>query len=312
MHGGAAAGRSSVSVWISAFRQSVDQAPAAALQLAALALLFFALAVALRGLPGATRGGRSAIEDTRVNAILSAVDQLTTAPLLGVISATVGAAMASGLGLIGGAVAAAFGLHVTAAVVWALIGPVPTVLIIVFLGDLIGYWRHRAQHSRWLWPAHAIHHSDTTLTWFSLERMHPIDRIGSLFDTLILAALGFPAWALAANVMIRHFYGYMIHADVPWTLGKANWLFNSPAMHRWHHARDIKYSGRNFATVFSVFDRLFGTYHQPGPCDVPLGVEEDMGRGAIGQYLYPLKVWLGAVRIEPSATPADMSPTARF
>ena len=37
----------------------------------------------------------------------------------------------------------------------------PTILAAVAAGDLFGYWRHRAQHSRWLWPAHAIHHSDT-------------------------------------------------------------------------------------------------------------------------------------------------------
>ena len=119
------------------------------------------------------------------------------------------------------------------------------------LGDFFGYWRHRAKHSRWLWPAHAIHHSDTQLAWLSLERMHPIDRIGSLADMVILSALGLPLWALAANALVRHYWGYLIHADVPWTLGKVGWVINSPAMHRWHHARDVEGSGHNFATVFS-------------------------------------------------------------
>lgn len=170
-----------------------------------------------------------------------------------------------------------FGLQMAEPGLWSAIGPVPTALTIVFVGDFLGYWRHRAQHSPWLWPAHAIHHSDTRLTWFSLERMHPVDRAGSMVDTIILATLGFPPWALGANVAVRHYYGYFIHADVPWTLGRLGWLMNSPAMHRWHHARDIEGSGSNFATVFSVFDRLFGTYYQPGPCDRPLGVREDMG-----------------------------------
>jgi hypothetical protein len=86
------------------------------------------------------------------------------------------------------------------------------------------------------------------MTWFTLERMHPLDRFGSAIDTVILAALGFPFWAQVGNVFVRHFYGYFIHADVPWTLGKASWLINSPAMHRWHHARDVKGSGSNFST----------------------------------------------------------------
>jgi sterol desaturase/sphingolipid hydroxylase (fatty acid hydroxylase superfamily) len=175
----------------------------------------------------------------------------------------------------------------------------PTVAAAVVLGDFFGYWRHRAQHSRWLWPAHAIHHSDTQLTWLSLERMHPIDRVSSLADMVILSALGVPVWALAANALVRHYWGYVIHADLPWTLGKAGWVINSPAMHRWHHARDVEGSGHNFATVFSVFDRAFGTYHQPGPCTAPLGVTEPMGQGALGQYVHPLKTWWRATRPRP-------------
>lgn len=223
---------------------------------------------------------KAAAGETRVNAILSVVDQLTVTPALGLA-----------LGWV-----AEHGLKLHSASLWDHLGRWPTILAVVFVGDFVGYWRHRAQHSKWLWPAHAIHHSDTRLTWFSLERMHPIDRLGSAFDTVILAALGFPFWAQAANVFVRHYYGYLIHADVPWTLGKAGLVLNTPAMHRWHHARDIEGSGSNFATVFSVFDRAFGTLHSPGPCHAPLGVREDVGEGALGQYLYPLRVWTAGWR----------------
>jgi sterol desaturase/sphingolipid hydroxylase (fatty acid hydroxylase superfamily) len=228
--------------------------------------------------------GRAALPETRINAVLSVVDQLTVTPAVALFIGWMSTKLR------------AQGLQLEAPALWASIGPAPSLFTTVFVGDFLGYWRHRAQHSRWLWPAHAIHHSDTRLTWFSLERMHPIDRLGSALDTVILAALGFPFWAQAGNVFIRHYYGYFIHADVPWTYGKAGWLFNSPAMHRWHHARDVAGSGANFATVFSVFDRAFGTLHLPGPCDAPLGVREDMGRGALGQYLHPFKTWWAAIR----------------
>lgn len=230
---------------------------------------------------------RRAIAEVRINAILSVVDQLTVAPALGLAMAWLAARLRS----------AGFGLETTA--LWASIGPAPTFFLTVFVGDFIGYWRHRAQHSPWLWPAHAIHHSDTEMTWTTLERMHPIDRLGSACDTLLLGMLGFPFWAQAGNVFVRHYYGYLIHADLEWTLGKAGWLFNTPTMHRWHHARDIEGSGSNFATIFSVFDRAFGTLHHPGACKVPLGVREDMGEGALGQYLHPLKVWAAALRTRP-------------
>ena len=270
------------------------QVPGAIVSLLMCAGAFLALAIAVKGLKRALDDGRAAREETRINAILSAVDQFTVSPALLVMAAAAGLALGH------------YGLRSDEPALWASIGPAPTVFVTVFVGDFIGYWRHRIQHSPLLWPAHAIHHSDTAMTWFTLVRMHPIDRAGSMVDTILLAALGFPPWALGVNVAVRHFYGYFIHTDAPWTLGKLGWVMNSPAMHRWHHARDIEGGGSNFATVFSVFDRLFGTYYQPGPCTAPLGVREDMGRGVIGQYLYPLKVWFGMERPAAPATASEV------
>lgn len=183
------------------------------------------------------------------------------------------------------------------------LGDWSTLVLALFLGDFIGYWRHRLQHTAWLWPAHAVHHGDPRLCWFSQERMHPVDELGNLCDTLILAVLGVPFWALAANTTVRHYWGYLIHCDLPWTLGKAGLLLGSPAMHRWHHARDVEGSGHNFATMFSVFDRLFGTYHVPGPCDAPLGVREPLGRSGVAQLLHPFRAWGRAIAARDDAAP---------
>lgn len=275
-----------------AFHSAITGLPGLAAEFIVCGLLFFGLAVGLKGLPGAIRSLREAGAETRTNLILVAVDQFTTGPVLAVIGGLAGAAVKTLLP------------HSPMPGVWSLIGDVPTFLAVVFIGDFFGYWRHRIQHSAVLWPAHAIHHSDTRLTWFSLQRMHPIDQLGSMTDTVLLAALGFPPWALAANILVRHFYGYVIHTDAPWTYGKLGYVFNTPVMHRWHHARDIEGSGSNFATVFSVFDRAFGTYYQPGPCNQPLGVREDMGQGALGQYLHPFKVWTRALRGDRTALAA--------
>jgi sterol desaturase/sphingolipid hydroxylase (fatty acid hydroxylase superfamily) len=67
-------------------------------------------------------------------------------------------------------------------------------------------------------------------------------------------------------------------------------------MHRWHHARDVVGSGSNFATVFAFIDHGFGTYHVPGLCDVPLGVNDEMGKGTVGQMVYPFKAWGARLR----------------
>ena len=262
--------------------------------LALCAVFFAGLALLVKG-RAAIADARAAAGETRVNLILALLSQLIVGPLIALFI----------LGLM--EVFKTHGLNLAPPRLWDAIGQWPTLLLAVVAGDFIGYWRHRVQHTKWLWPAHAIHHSDTRLSWLSLERMHPVDQLGSALDTVLLSALGFPFWALAGNVFVRHYYGYFIHADVPWTLGKAKLLLNSPAMHRWHHARDVDGSGYNFATVFSVFDRLFGTCHQPGPCTAPLGVREAMGKGALGQYLHPLKAWWAAIRspVERPALPPD-------
>ena len=159
----------------------------------------------------------------------------------------------------------------------------------ILVGDFAGYWRHRFEHSELLWPSHAVHHSDTAMTWLAIFRFHPFNRFSTvILDGAALALLGLPPFAIIANSAVRHFYGAFIHADLPWTYGPLGRIFVSPAMHRWHHAKDKAAFNTNYATVFSAIDFMFGTYRVPGPCDAPLGVSDDMGEGFIGQYIYPL------------------------
>ena len=214
---------------------------------------------------------------------------------------------------------------------WSGVGRPASFIAVLFVGDFVSYWRHRVEHTTWFWPAHVIHHSDTDMTWLTLSRFHPINRITTaLIDTFFLALLGFPTWALVANNLVRHYYGEFIHADLPWTYGRFGTLMVSPAMHRWHHARDVVGSGSNFATVFAVFDKFFGTFYLPGRCDVPLGVTEDQypGKGVIRHMLHPMAVWgrslamlagfykesSPAVSIpedDPRAVPIERLPTGR-
>lgn len=252
------------------------------LEIAAIAVWFFALAWVLkRG--RAIADAKAAAGQTRINFIFMCVDGLAVAPVIGFASGAVAHGLHDN------------GLTLIPTAQWTSLGVVATGAAAIFLGDGVGYWRHRVQHSRWLWPAHAVHHSDTHLTWYSLSRMHPADRVSTAMDVVVMAALGLPAWAISLTVLVRHYYGYFVHADLPWTFGKLAWVMNPPVAHRWHHAREVEGSGANFATVFSVFDRAFGTWYAPGPCTVPLGVPEDMGKGAIGQYLHPFRVWGGAI-----------------
>ncbi len=164
------------------------------------------------------------------------------------------------------------------------------ILIAIVLGDFVGYWRHRLEHHSILWPSHAVHHSDTEMTWLSLERFHPINRITTVaIDSSALLLLGLPPYAVVANFLVRHYYGFFIHADLPWTYGKWNILFVSPAMHRWHHSADEVAYDSNFATVFGIWDWVFGTHYVPGPCDSPLGVTDNIEPTLWSQFTYAFR-----------------------
>ena len=243
------------------------------------ALAFALLAVALKG-RDALEAARRAANETRITLCMYVVDLLLVGPPLGLA-----------IGIITFTVQR-YSLVLTPESLWSTLGIPATVGITVFIGDFASYWRHRLEHTRWLWPAHAIHHSDTEMTWLTGNRFHPVNRlVTTIVDNTVLALLGAPAWAIAANEFIRHYYGEFVHADLPWTLGRLGTIFVSPAMHRWHHARDVTGSGSNFATVFSVFDRVFGSLYVPGPCSVPLGVTDDIGNSALRQLMFPFKSW---------------------
>lgn len=159
----------------------------------------------------------------------------------------------------------------------------------IFIADMVGYFRHRLEHSRLLWSSHVLHHSDQDMTWMAIYRFHPINRLSTLvIDLSVLLLIGFPGWAVAINYLVRHYYGAFIHTDVPWTYGWLGKVFVSPAMHRWHHVREGRGVGSNFATVFAVFDLLFKTYYVPGPCNVPLGVNGINERSYTSQLLLPV------------------------
>jgi len=149
------------------------------------------------------------------------------------------------------------------------------------------------------------------MSWLTIERFHPVENwVTFIVDNALLALLGFPDWALIANNAFRHYYGYLIHADVPWTFGRGAMLMVSPVMHQWHHAKDVEGAGSNFVTVFSVFDRAFGTYYVPGRCNVPLGVTEDLGSGAMDHIVSPFRAWAKrfgqrSLRAATEACPSD-------
>lgn len=231
----------------------------------------------------------------RFNLIVYAFDTaLVLLPLIHLATVAADLLKAHGLVLLGGA-------HFAELPHWL------TIAIAIFVGDLVAYFRHRLEHSRLLWPSHVMHHSDAHMNWTTVYRFHPINRLTTVvIDYGSLVALGFPSYAIILGGAFRYYYGMFIHADVPWTYGRLGGLFVSPAMHRWHHVREGEGVGSNFASVFAVFDRAFGTWYLPGPCERPLGVTEVDNDSVVKQMLLPFTRAVKFLsRRGKTATPVD-------
>ena len=68
----------------------------------------------------------------------------------------------------------------------------------------IGYWVHRAFHSRWLWKIQTVHHGARELNWLSALRLYPVNDI----VTRICQAVPFGA---GEGAMPDSFWGQLIY-----------------------------------------------------------------------------------------------------
>lgn len=134
--------------------------------------------------------------------------------------------------------------------------------------DLFDYSFHRLAHRlRWLWLLHAVHHSDPQLDATTGLRFHPAElTIEIVLKSALLLSLGIPLWVEGARSVVLNPVNLMQHANVPypaWVERWLAWLLVTPAMHRIHHSPDMPETNSNYGAVFSVWDRIFGTYRRP-------------------------------------------------
>lgn len=143
----------------------------------------------------------------------------------------------------------------------------PTIIAVVtlILFDLWMYAWHRANHEiPFLWRFHRVHHSDPAMDSTTALRFHPGEILFStLVNRLILAALGMSLAMLAfyKSVMIAVILLHHSNVRVPAAIDRAlRLVIVSPTMHRVHHSRRRIETDSNYGTVFSFWDRLFGSY----------------------------------------------------
>jgi sterol desaturase/sphingolipid hydroxylase (fatty acid hydroxylase superfamily) len=141
------------------------------------------------------------------------------------------------------------------------------------LDDLAYYAFHRSAHRvRWFWASHVNHHSSehynlsTALrqTWTGFIALGFIFRMPLLF-------VGFPVEMVFFCGALNLIYQFWFHTEaidkMPFWF---EYLFNTPSHHRVHHATNGQYLDANYAGVFMIWDRMFGSFVAEDQNDRPV------------------------------------------
>ncbi|MBW2315208.1 MAG: sterol desaturase family protein [Deltaproteobacteria bacterium] len=145
--------------------------------------------------------------------------------------------------------------------------------------DFVMWFQHRLLHQfGFLWRAHQVHHSDLDLT--TALRFHPFEAFFTVLMRLgAVAIFGTPILAVAAYEILLEALDTLGHAAVriPTRVDAVlRWVHVTPDYHRVHHSAAPEMN-RNYALIFTLWDRLFGTYQaQPekGHLKMKLGLPD--------------------------------------
>jgi sterol desaturase/sphingolipid hydroxylase (fatty acid hydroxylase superfamily) len=134
------------------------------------------------------------------------------------------------------------------------------VLALVF-DDFLYYWYHRFSHEmRFLWNFHVVHHSSEHYNLsVALRQSWFVNAVNWIFY-LPMAFLGFPLAMRATAHGLNLIYQFFIHTKFVPKLGFFENIFNTPSHHRVHHGVNSPYLDKNYAGIFIIWDRLFGTF----------------------------------------------------
>ena len=140
------------------------------------------------------------------------------------------------------------------------------VILGILVLDFIGaYLPHYTEHRiKPLWMIHLVHHSDPNVDTTTANRHHPLESVVRFFFTLLGvfilgASIGIIMLYQAISVIATQFS----HANISLPKKIDRWIsyfLVSPDMHKVHHHYRLPYTDTNFGNIFSIWDRLLGTF----------------------------------------------------
>jgi len=148
---------------------------------------------------------------------------------------------------------------------WDLGASIPVIFAALIAQDFVYYWKHRASHRiRWFWAAHVVHHSSEHYNLTTALRQPWISHFtGFAILSIPLVWIGFHPLLIGFVASLNLLYQYWIHTELIGRMPK--WfeaVFNTPSHHRVHHSVHPRHLDANYAGIFIVWDKIFGSFVQ--------------------------------------------------
>jgi sterol desaturase/sphingolipid hydroxylase (fatty acid hydroxylase superfamily) len=155
----------------------------------------------------------------------------------------------------------------------------PGLLLDLLVLDLWIYWWHRANHEvPFLWRFHAVHHLDETLDATTALRFHFGEvALSAVVRAVVIFLLAMPLSSVLVFEILIAVATIFHHSNLklpPRFERLLSFLMVTPSIHWIHHHAVRADTDSSYATVLSLWDRLFGsrsrTVRTPG---LQIGVE---------------------------------------
>ncbi|OSY88261.1 sterol desaturase [Tenacibaculum holothuriorum] len=149
---------------------------------------------------------------------------------------------------------------------------------VLFLDFFGAYLAHYTEHKvKPLWMVHLVHHSDHKVDTTTANRHHPLESIIRFVFTLLgVFLVGAPIAIIMLYQSMSVVLTQFNHANIklPRKLDKAlSYIICSPDMHKVHHHNLLPYTDSNYGNIFSIWDRLLGTYMELDREKIVYGVD---------------------------------------
>lgn len=138
-----------------------------------------------------------------------------------------------------------------------------SILVLDFISQYCAHWS--LHNIKPLWRLHLVHHSDTHVDASTALRLHPLDYfVRESFAILAVFILNTPFAFYIIYRFCTIAFTHFTHANIrlPLTLDKAiSLVFVSPNTHKFHHHYEEPLTDTNYGNIFSIWDRVFGTFY---------------------------------------------------